>query len=99
MKVGGLRRIIIPPKLGYVDIGLGPIPKSPVSRFKLNRLLEQMVASKNGQIIFDVYLKKVFDDEADQGYYNDRSLTPDEFNTLRENLEKSQRNAKKPGNS
>eukprot|EP00590_Aulacoseira_subarctica_P011656 CAMPEP_0172425666 /NCGR_PEP_ID=MMETSP1064-20121228/33390_1 /TAXON_ID=202472 /ORGANISM="Aulacoseira subarctica , Strain CCAP 1002/5" /LENGTH=274 /DNA_ID=CAMNT_0013168747 /DNA_START=139 /DNA_END=963 /DNA_ORIENTATION=- len=97
MKVGGLRRIIIPPKLGYVDIGLGPIPESPVSRYKLNRLLEQMIASKNGQVIFDVHLIQAFDDEADQGYYNDRSLTPEQFNTLRDNLERDQREAKKSG--
>jgi hypothetical protein len=94
MKVGGLRRIIIPPKLGYVDLGLGPIPESPLSRYKLNRLLEQMVASKNGQIIFDVYLRNAFDDEADQGYYNDSSLTEEEFNTLRQNIEKTQKGAK-----
>ena len=97
MKVGGLRRIIIPPKLGYVDVGLGPVPESPLARFQLNRLLNKMIAAKNGQLIFDVELLNAIDDEADQGYYNDKSLTPEQFNTLRENIEQRQREAKAAG--
>ena len=86
MKVGGVRRILIPPKLGYVDVGLGPLPEMPWNRYKLNNLLDQMVAVAGGTIIYEVNLKNVIVDEADQGYYEDDSLTPEEFETLRENL-------------
>jgi hypothetical protein len=97
MKVGGVRRIIIPPKLGYVDTGLGPVPEGFYARYQLNKLLDQMVADRNGRIIFEVELLSAFDDEADQGYYGDKSLSPDQFNTLRDNLEQKQRAAKAAG--
>jgi hypothetical protein len=58
-----------------------------------------MIASKNGQIIFDVYLRNAFDDEADQGYYNGSSLTEEEFNTLRLNIENTRKDAKKAQNT
>lgn len=87
MKKGGVRRLIVPPKLGYVDIGLGPLPSMPWNRWRLNQLLDQMVEVKGGNLIFDVELKGILDDEADQGYYEDRSLTPEEFDTLRNNLQ------------
>jgi len=86
MKVGGVRRILIPPKLGFVDVGLGPLPEMPWNRYKLNNLLDQMVAVAGGTIIYEVRLRNVIVDEADQGYYEDDSLTPEEFETLRENL-------------
>jgi FKBP-type peptidyl-prolyl cis-trans isomerase len=86
MKVGGYRRIIIPPKLGYIDNGLGPIPEYPWQRYKLNSLLDQMISIGAGTIIFEVKLLSVINDEADQGYYLDDSLSPEDFNTLRENL-------------
>jgi FKBP-type peptidyl-prolyl cis-trans isomerase len=86
MQVGGYRRIIIPPKLGYVDNGLGPIPEYPWQRYKLNSLLDQMVTIGAGTIIFEVKLLSVIDDEADQGYYQDDSLSPEDFDRLRENL-------------
>lgn len=86
MKVGGYRRIIIPPKLGYIDNGLGPIPEYPWQRYRLNSLLDEMVAIGAGTIIFEVKLLSVIEDEADQGYYSDDSLSPEDFATLRENL-------------
>ncbi|KAL7514830.1 hypothetical protein ACHAXN_012358 [Cyclotella atomus] len=89
MKVGGKRRIIIPPKLGYVTSGLGPVPPGPYGRWKLNRLLDKMIEVKGGNVIFDVEMRSVIEDEADQGYYDDDSLSPDDFNTLRNNLESS----------
>merc|ERR1719410_2079718 len=89
MKVGGVRRIIIPPKLGYVTSGLGPLPSGFLGRRKLSSLLDQMIEKKGGQLIFEVQLLSVIDDEADQGYYNDDTLTPEEFNTLRDNVQKS----------
>ena len=88
MKEGGQRRIIIPPKLGYVGPGvLGPVPEGPIGRYKLNKLLDEMVEVRGGNVVFDVELRTVREDEADQGYYGDESLTPEQFNTLRVNLQ------------
>jgi FKBP-type peptidyl-prolyl cis-trans isomerase len=86
MRVGMTRRIIIPPKLGFVDSGLGPIPDVPWNRNKLNQLLDQMIALKGGTIIYEVTLLSVIHDEADLGYYTDASISPEDFATLRENL-------------
>ena len=61
MKVGGKRRIIVPPKLGYVSSGLGPIPVGPYGRWKLNRLLDRMVEAKGGNVVFDVEMKSILD--------------------------------------
>jgi FKBP-type peptidyl-prolyl cis-trans isomerase len=86
MKVGGKRRILIPPKLGFVDVGLGPLPVGPINRYRLNQLLDQMVELSGGTVIYEVTLLSVIPDEADQGYYSDASLSPEDFATLRENL-------------
>ena len=94
MKVGGKRRIIIPPKLGYVTFGLGPLPEGPYGRWKLNRLIDRMVELKGGNLIFDVEMRSVLEDEADQGYYDDESLSPEDFATLRANIEGQQRQAR-----
>lgn len=94
MKVGGKRRIIVSPKLGYVTSGLGPIPVGPYGRWKLNRLLDRMVEVKGGNVIFDVEMRSIMEDEADQGYYDDDSLSPNDFNTLRQNIESQQQAAR-----
>jgi hypothetical protein len=95
MKVGEVRRIIIPPKLGYIGPGvLGPLPASPLGRFKLNRLLEEMVEARGGNVVIDVELKSILDDEADQGYYEDDSISPEDFNILRSNLSEKARQAR-----
>ena len=87
IKVGGTRRIIIPPKLGYVTSGIGPIPEYPWDRAKLNSLLDQMVALRGGTVVFEVTLLSAMDDEADQGYYQDGSLSPEQFDKLRESIQ------------
>lgn len=94
MKVGGTRRLIIPAKLGYIRSGLGPIPDSPIARYKLSSLLDQMIELKGGNLVFDVTLKSVIPDEADQGYYEDFSLDMDDYNRLRENIQKAGREAR-----
>lgn len=86
MRPGGLRRIIIPPKLGYVQSGMGPLPQYPWDRMKLNSLLDKMVQQQGGNLVFDVRLEKVIDDEADQGYYDDAELSPEEMAELQEKL-------------
>lgn len=86
MKVGGTRRLLIPPKLGFVDVGLGPLPDLPWNRYHLNQLLDQMIEVSGGTMIYEVTLLSVIPDEADVGYYTDASLSPQDFNTLRENL-------------
>lgn len=91
MKVGGQRRILIPPKLGFVSEGLGPVPQSPFARLRLNQLLKEMVEQRGGKLIYDVELVRVLDDEADQGYYDDMSLTDEQFETLRNNIQNKAR--------
>ncbi len=95
MKIGEKRRIIIPPKLGYVGPGvLGPIPDNPFGRYHLNQLLNQMIDLKAGNVVIDVEMKNIRDDEADQGYYEDGSPTPEEFAQLRVNLQQKAQNAR-----
>jgi hypothetical protein len=91
MKRGGLRRIIIPPKLGFVASGLGPLPEYPWQRFRLNSLLDEMIAQRGGSLIYDVRLERFFDDEADQGYYQDLDISPEEREQLDLRLLKRQK--------
>lgn len=94
MKMGETRRLIIPPKLGYIGPGvLGPLPESPYERFRLNRLLDKMIDLKAGDVVLDVEIINIQDDEADQGYYEDGSISPEDFNTLRKNLQNEAREA------
>jgi hypothetical protein len=86
MKKGGFRRIIIPPKLGFVSSGLGPLPEKPWNRFRLNRLIDTMIAQQGGSLVYDVRLLNFFDDEADQGYYEDEELSVDDFEEIKRRL-------------
>jgi hypothetical protein len=67
------------------------MPALPWDRRKLNSILDQLVALAGGTLIFEVTLRSVMDDEADQGYYGDDSLTPEEFALLRRNLQQKAR--------
>jgi FKBP-type peptidyl-prolyl cis-trans isomerase 2 len=87
MKVGSRRRILVPPKLGYVDLGLGPIPEYPWDRWRLNNMLDRMIEMQGGTVVFEVKLLSVIDDEADQGYYEDKGLSAEEFEVLQTNLQ------------
>ena len=94
LRVGGTRRLIIPAKLGYTQTGLGPLPPSPWDRFRLNNLLDDMVKYQGGNLVFEVTLLSAIDDEADQGYYSDGSLTPEDFETLKLNIQRKAQDAK-----
>jgi len=45
---------------------------------KLSNLLDDMVTVRGGNAIFDVNLQSFIDDRANQGYYEDASLTPEQ---------------------
>ena len=94
LKQGGQRRLILPPKLGYITSGLGPLPRTPWDRWRLNRLLERMVEEGSGQLILDVELKTILEDEADQGYYTDQSLSVEDFDRLRDNIQQAGKEAR-----
>lgn len=90
MRPGGLRRVIIPPKLGFVESGLGPLPVYPWDRYKLSNLIDKMVEQRGGNLVYDIRLVKVFDDEADQGYYDDLELSPEELEEIQNRLNRGQ---------
>ena len=88
LQVGGTRRLLIPPKLGYIESGLGPMPPYPWQRNRLNQLLDDMIRLRGGTLIVEVTLLAVGDDDADQGYYQDDSLSPEDFETLKNNIQR-----------
>lgn len=75
MKVGGRRRIIVPPKLAYVQDGLGPVPPREFKRQDIAKRLSE----GGGILVFDLELTKVMEDPNDRGYYQDLTPTPDEL--------------------
>eukprot|EP00904_Undaria_pinnatifida_P002081 jgi/Undpi1/11874/HiC_scaffold_4.g01573.m1 len=82
MRVGGKRRVIIPQQLGYVVQGLGPYPADPRKRDVLVKVLKAFEGSKKGELVMDVDLLDVFDDEADQGYYEDETVSIEELQDI-----------------
>ncbi len=72
MRLGGLRRIVVPLELGYTKTGLGPLPPNAFRRKILVRELEKAETNDPmGEIVYDVELVSLYDDEADLGYYDD----------------------------
>ena len=77
MKLGGLRRIVVPLELGYTKTGLGPIPPNALRRKVLVRELGKAETNDPvGEIVYDVELVSLYDDEADLGYYDDLTFDP-----------------------
>lgn len=75
MKLGGYRRIVVPLSLGYTRAALGPFPPNSLRRKILYRELRKAEASDPpGELVFDVELLSVYDDEADQGYYEAETI-------------------------
>jgi hypothetical protein len=80
MKLGGLRRIVVPLSLGFTRVGLGPVPPNALRRKILVRELNKAEESTPpGELVFDVELVSVYDDEADLGYYEDLTFEPQYF--------------------
>lgn len=78
MHVGSKRRIIVPNKLGYIDVGVGPMPLEPEGRKKLGRVLDY-VKEGAGDLVMDLDLVYIADDENDQGYYDDVPVPMDQI--------------------
>lgn len=81
MKVGGIRRAIIPKSLGYTDIGIGPVPSEPKYRKILGDRIDDVNVDK-GELIFDLELLLVADDENDQGYYDDVAISQEDVRKI-----------------
>lgn len=77
MRVGGRRRIIVPPNLSYVNAGLGPIP--PQSRAR-KKFFENLKKSE-GACVFDVELvdRQPIGNTDPYHYYEDQTPTPEEL--------------------
>ena len=54
MRVGGTRRIEVPPALGYTAPGLGPMPESAGGRRTLDKALDDMAGKPGAAVVYDV---------------------------------------------
>jgi len=74
MKEGGVRRVIIPPHMGFVSSDVGPVPEWARDRKKLNEALKQ-----SGEfVVMDVELVEVKNIPDPHGYYSDSAPTTQE---------------------
>jgi len=73
MRVGGARRIEVPPSLAYTIGGLGPRPEAPWTRKKLDDALDAL--DESGAVVFDVRLNDAWKDDADLGFWDDNSFS------------------------
>ena len=51
-----------------------------------------MIAQKGGNLVYDIRLINFFDDEADQGYYQDDELTSEELDEIQRKLNRGNNN-------
>ncbi|CAM9897851.1 unnamed protein product [Ectocarpus sp. 4 AP-2014] len=82
MRVGGKRRVIMPQSMGYSVQGLGPYPADPRKRDILVEVLTSFEKTTTGELVMDIELLDAFDDEADQGYYEDTAVTPEQLQDI-----------------
>lgn len=85
MRPGERRRLYVTPKLGYAAGG-GPVPENFWERDRLNKMTDEMVQTRYGRYIFDVELIGYREDEADLGYYKDKTIEPEDFEKLKESM-------------
>ena len=53
MRIGGTRRIEVPPALGYTAPGLGPMPESAGGRRTLDKALDDMAGKPGAAVVCD----------------------------------------------
>jgi hypothetical protein len=78
MRVGGRRRIIVPPALGYALPGMGPIPLSEGKRSKFFKNLH----ATGDVVVFDIEVLNVIPNDDTVGYYSDLTPTPEEVSAI-----------------
>ena len=69
MKLGGYRRVIIPPHMSYVSSDLGPLPDSAGTRRNMNRAINDV--STGGLLVMDIQLLKIESVPDPKRYYTD----------------------------
>ena len=82
MRVGGTRRVEVPPNLGYTAPGLGPMPESAGGRRTLDKALDDMAGEAGAAVVYDVAVLAAWTDDADAGYYADESFSGDEIQVI-----------------
>jgi hypothetical protein len=78
MRVGGRRRVIVPPQMGYTRPGLGPIPLSERKRSKFFKSLN----ATGEVVVFDLEILNIIPNDDTKGYYSDLTPTPDELSAI-----------------